>query len=139
MAPVPRIPVSDHTDHVCMTTTGVRGKLYSDHTGHFPLTENRGASVVIIFYCAEGNYIKSYSIKSRHRSNLLKVYDDVYTYLQIRGYRPQLHKMDNKTPRNVKDFTTEQSAKHQYTPADMHRTNIAERCVRTWKNHFSAT
>ena len=62
MAPVPRIPVSDHTDHVCMTTTGVRGKLYSDHTGHFPLTENRGASIVIIFYCAEGNYIKSYSV-----------------------------------------------------------------------------
>ena len=136
---VPQTLLNDRTNHVYMTTADVEGKLYSDQTGRFPITSNRGNSVVVIFFCADGNYIKSYPIKSRHRSNLLKAYNDVYAYLRIRGYRPQLHKMDNETSRDVEDFIAEQKAKHQYTPADMHRTNIAERCVRTWKNHFSAT
>ena len=104
-----------------------------------PITSNQGNSVVVIFYCTDSNCIKSYLIKSRHRSNLLKAYDNVYAYLQIRGYRPQLHKMDNETSRDVEDFIAKHSAIHQYTPAGMQHTNISDRCVRTWKNHFSAT
>ena len=139
MEPVLQTPLNDRTHHVYMTTSDVEGKLYSDQTGRFPITSNRGNSVVAIFYCADGNYIKSYPIKSRHKSNLLKAYNDVYDYLRVRGYRPQLHKLDNETSRDVEDFIADQGAKHQYTPADIHRTNIAERCVRTWKNHFTAT
>ena len=91
---VPQTLLNNRTNHVCMTTADVTGKLYS----------NRGNSVVVIFFCADGNYIKSYPIKSRHRSNLLKAYSDVYAYLCIRGYRSQLHKMDNETSRDVEDF-----------------------------------
>ena len=40
--------------------------------------------------------------------------------------------------KDVEDFITEQQAKVQYTPADIYRTNIADRCIRTWKNHFTA-
>jgi hypothetical protein len=57
----------------------------------------------------------------------------------VRGYRPQLHKLDNETSHDVEVFIAEQQAKVQYTPADMHRTNLAERAIRTWKNHFAAT
>ena len=71
-----------------MTTADVEGKLYSNQTGRCPITSNRGNSVVVIFFCVDGNYIKSYPIKSWHRSNLLKAYNDVYAYLRIRGYRP---------------------------------------------------
>ena len=31
-----------------------------------------------------------------------------------------------------------QNAKHQYTPSDMHRTNIAKCMIRTWKNYMCA-
>ena len=86
--------------------------MYSDQTGRFPITSNQGNSVVVIFFCADGNYIKSYPIKSRHRSNLLKAYNDVYAYLLIRGYRPQLHKMDNETSRDGEDCIAKQKAKH---------------------------
>ena len=101
---VPQTLHNDHINHIYMTTEDIEEKLYSDQTVHFPITSNRGNSVVVIFFCADGNYIKSYPIKSRHRSNLLKAYNDVYAYLRIRGYRPQLHKMDNETSRDVKDF-----------------------------------
>jgi hypothetical protein len=139
MTPVPQSHLNDRTHHVYMSITDIEGKLYSDQTGRFPLTSNRGNCYVIIFYAVDGNYIKSYPIKSRHRSQLLKAYDDVYAFLRIRGYRPQLHKLDNETSHDVESFITEQQAKIQYTPADMHRTNLAERAVRTWKNHFAAT
>ncbi|KAL7531195.1 hypothetical protein ACHAXR_003897, partial [Thalassiosira sp. AJA248-18] len=139
MTPVPQSPLNDRTHHVYMSITDIEGKLYSDQTGRFPITSNRGNCYVIIFYAVDGNYIKSYPIKSRHRSQLLKAYDDVYAFLRIRGYRPQLHKLDNETSHDVESFITEQQAKVQYTPADMHRTNLAERAVRTWKNHFAAT
>ena len=62
----------------------------------------------------------------------------MYSFIRVLGYRPQLHKLDNETSRDVEDFITDQQAKIQYTPADMHRTNIAERCIRTWKNHFTS-
>ena len=62
----------------------------------------------------------------------------MYSFFRVRGYRPQLHKLDNETSHDVEDFITDQQAKIQYTPVDMHRTNIAERCIRTWKNHFTS-
>ena len=138
MTLVPQTPTNDKTNHVYMTITDMAGKLYSDQTGRFPVTSNRGHCYVVIFYCVDGNYIKSFPIKSRHRSELLKAYDEVYSFLRVRGYRPQLHKLDNETSQDVENFITEQQALIQYTPADMHRTNIAERCIRTWKNHFLA-
>ena len=46
--------------------------------------------------------------------------------------------MDNENSKGVENFIAEQQAKVQYTPADIHRTNIAEQYSRTWKNHFTA-
>ena len=51
------------------------------------------------------------------------MYKEVYAYMQVQGYRPRLHKLDNKTSRDVEDFITEQQAKIQYTPADIVRRN----------------
>ena len=138
MEPVQQTPSNDRSHHVYMSITDIDGKLYSDQTGRFPITSNRGNCYVVIFYAVDGNYIKSYPIKSRHRSELLKAYEEVYTFLRIRGYRPQLHKLDNETSKDVEAFIAEQQAAIQYTAADMHRTNLAERAVRTWKNHFTA-
>ena len=60
-----------------MTITNLDGKLYSNQTGHFPITSNRVNFYVAIFYAVDGNYIKSYLIKSQHSSQLLKSYDNV--------------------------------------------------------------
>ena len=138
MDPVPQTPTNDRCHHVYMSITDINGILYSDQTGRFPITSNRGNCYFFIFYASDGNYIKSYPIKSRHRTQLLTAYEDIYNFLRIRGYRPQLHKLDNETSQDVETFIAEQQAALQYTPADMHRTNIAERACRTWKNHFTA-
>ena len=84
-----------------MTVAAVGGKLYSNHMGRFPITSNRGNILVDIFYAVDGNYIKSYPLKSRDRSQLLKAYEGVYAYLRMSGYRPKIHKLDNETSRDV--------------------------------------
>ncbi|EED89749.1 predicted protein [Thalassiosira pseudonana CCMP1335] len=131
-------PQNDKTNMVFMTIAEAEGQLFTDQTGRFPVTSNRGNNYIVLFYVVDANFIKSYPIKSRHRTELLKAYDDVYKYLCIRGYRPKLHRLDNETSKDVEDFIAEQNAKHQYTPPDIHRTNIAERMIRTWKNHMCA-
>ena len=121
-----------------MTITDLDCKLYSEQTGRSPITSNRGNCYVVIFYVVVGNYIKAYPIKSHHLSQLLKAYNDVYAFLRVQEYLPQLHNMDNETSKDVENFIEEQKSKVQYTPSDIHCTNIAERSCRTWKNHFTA-
>ena len=83
MEEVPQLPNNEHTHHVYTTITDLDSKLYSDKTGRFPITSNRGNCYVVIFYAVDGNYIKAYQIKSHNRSQLLKAYDDVYPFLRV--------------------------------------------------------
>ncbi len=129
---------NDKTNMVFITIAKTEGQLFTDQTGCFPVTSNRGNNYIVLFYVIDANFIKSYPIKSRHRTKLITAYNDVYHYLRIRGYRPKLHRLDNKTSQDVENFITEQNAKHQYTPPDIHRTNITERMIQMWKNHMCA-
>eukprot|EP00804_Cyclotella_cryptica_P022689 CCRYP_012483-RA/>CCRYP_012483-RA protein AED:0.32 eAED:0.32 QI:0/0/0/1/0/0/3/0/684 len=138
MLELPQAPNNDKTNMVYMSTVEVDGQLFTDQTGGFPVTSNRGNNYIVIFYAVDPNFIKLYPIKSRHRSELLKAYTDVYQFLRTRGHCPQLHRLDNETSKDVENFITDNNAAFQYTPPDMHRTNIAKRAIRTWKNHFVA-
>ena len=109
-----------------MTITDLDGKLYSHQNCCFPITSNCGNCYVVNFFAVDVNYIKLYPIKYQHRSQLLKAYDDVYSFLRVCGYRPQLYKMNNEKSKDVGTFIAEQQAKVQYTPADIHLTNIDE-------------
>ncbi|KAL7475430.1 hypothetical protein ACHAW6_001347 [Cyclotella cf. meneghiniana] len=45
--------------------------------------KSQGNNYVVILYTVDTNHIKSYPIKSRDRSELLRAYNDVYTYLHM--------------------------------------------------------
>ena len=107
VTPVPQTKTNDKTHHVYITITNLSGKLYSDQTGLFLVTSSRVNFYVVIFYTLDRNHIKSYPIKFWHRNELLKSYEEVYSYLRFRVYRPQLHKSDNETFRNMESFIPE--------------------------------
>ena len=94
-------PNNNKTNMVFMTMVKVEGQLFTDQTGHFSVTSNRSNNYILISYAIDPNYIKSYPIKSWHRTKLLKAYKEVYQFLRIRGYRPQLHKLNNETSKDV--------------------------------------
>ena len=92
-------------------------------------------SASFIFFNA--NFIKGIPIKSRHRSELLKAYTQVYKWCEARGFKPSLHRMDNERSQDVEDFITSQDADVQYSPPGRH-CKPAERAVQTYKSCFKS-
>jgi hypothetical protein len=138
MAEAPQEPLNAHTNLVFMHIHAMDGVISSNQTGRFPIPSNRGNAYVVVFYIYDANYIRSVPIKSRSKEELLRAYHEIYEWLLRRGFKPLLHKMDNKTSHKVKNIIQAQQTRLQYTPPDMHRTNPAERAIRPWKNHFLA-
>ena len=78
----PQLPLNDKTNMVFMTMLDIEGQLFTDQTGCFPISSNRGNNYIVILYAFDTNYIKSYPIKSRHSTKILKAYKEVYRFLQ---------------------------------------------------------
>jgi hypothetical protein len=129
VAPLPQEPFNARNHFVIMTLRSLAWP------GRFPVTLNRGDKYLVIFYIYDSNFVKFVPIKSRSKEELLWAYRLVYAYLTARGFKLQLHKMDNKTSHNVKTFIRKENTRLQYTPPNIHHTNPAEREIYTWKNH----
>jgi hypothetical protein len=126
------------TNLVFMVIHDITGLVFSDQAGRFPITSNRGHAYLVNFYIYDANFIASVPIKNRTKQELLRAYQITYEYLSSCGFKPRLHKMDNETSKNVKDFIKSQKTSLQYTPLDIHCTNSAKQAICTWKNHFTA-
>ena len=89
------------TNMVFMLVQRPEGFIASNQTGKFTRMSNRGMQYICVFYIQDPNYIKGIQIKIRKKEELLRAYKEVYAYCESRGFRPQLHKMDNETSRDV--------------------------------------
>ena len=117
-----------------MSVKIVKGYVESNQTGKFPRTSNKGMQYICVFYIYDPNYIKGAALKTRKKVELLRAYQEVYTFCKNRGFKPKLQKMDNETSKYVEDFIARQNTKQQYTPGNLHRTNPAERALQTYKS-----
>jgi hypothetical protein len=125
------------TNLLFMVIHDITGLVFSNQTGRFLITSNRGHAYLVIFYIYDANFIASVPIKNT-KQELLCAYQITYKYLSSHGFKPCLHKMDDKTSKDVEDFIQSQQTSLQYTPPDIHRTNSTKQAIRTWKNHFTA-
>ncbi len=80
--------------------------------------------------------ICSVPIKNRSKEELLCAYHKIYAWHTFRGFKPLLHKLHNETSRDVQTFVATKQTHIQYTPPDIHHTNLAKWAIRTWKNNF---
>jgi hypothetical protein len=64
-------PTTTTTNMMFMMLVDIEGRLFTDQTGRFPVTSNRGNNYLIMFYPVDANFIKSYSIKTCHRTEIL--------------------------------------------------------------------
>jgi hypothetical protein len=116
----------------------INGNLFTNQMGHFPITFNHGHAYVVVFYIYNANAVCFVPIKKRSKDKLLRAYRKIYAWLTLRGFKPLLHKLDNKTSRDFDTFVTTKQTCIQCTPLDIHRTNPTKRAIRTWKNYFLA-
>jgi hypothetical protein len=74
-------PGNIRTNLVYMTTHEATGHLYTDQTGRFPVTSNRGHAYLVIFYIYDANFIAFVPIKNWTKEELLRAYMSTYDTL----------------------------------------------------------
>jgi len=117
----------------------LENKNYSDLTGRFPQRSNKGNQYIFILYDTTSNHIFAEPIKDRTSTHIEKAYKKVLTTLQSKGLSPAIHILDNEASKTyAKLIQNNNKTKIQFVPPNMHRRNIAERAIRTFKAHFIA-
>ena len=62
----------------------------------------------------------------------------MYEELELKGFKPKLHILDNEASASLKRQITKAKTNYQLVEPHNHRVLAAERCIRTFKNHFIA-
>ena len=78
------------------------------------------------------------SIKDQTDASMVEAFQDIYQYLESKGFKPKLDVMDNQCSKAVQKFIKATGADIQLVTPDDHRVNAAERAIQTWKNHWIA-
>jgi hypothetical protein len=136
MEDVPQESHNTRTIFFFMAIYEINGNLFTNQTSRFPITSKRGHTFVVVFYKFNANTICSIPIKNCSKEELLCEYCKIYTWLTLRGFKPLLHKLNNKTSKDVETFVTTEQTCIQYTPPDINCTNPAKWAICTWKCHF---
>lgn len=117
-------------------STELTGLCGTDQTGKLPTTSRRGHKYLFILYSYDPNSILVRPMKSREEKEFLRVHEEVIEYLEKRGLKPSIQRLDNEASKEYKQQIEIYNMKYQLTPAQIHRRNIAERAIQIFKNHF---
>ncbi len=110
--------------------------MYTDQTGGFPVTSSRGNKYIMIMCDVDGNHIDAEPMKSKMTEAMIDTYLKLWNRLTRTGViTPKLHILDNKAPKGLQEVV-KKNCKMQLVPPDTHRSNLAERAIQTFKNHF---
>jgi hypothetical protein len=112
-------------------------RIHTDQTGKFPVKSICNNTYIMIIYSYDSNAILLRPMKTKNAHELQSAYDNIYTYLQNRGFAPKFHRIDNEISNETK-LILEQTfnATIEIVPPHCHRRNAAERAIRTAKNHI---
>ena len=134
--PTPDLPVT-RTKTIHITVLEPSDLLATDITGHFPTISSGGYNHIIVCYIYDTNGIIVRLMKKRSVTEHIRVYQEIFDYLEKLGTHPDVHKMDNECPQELKDIIVDQHKNKMelVTPHD-HRNNPAEKCIDTFKCHL---
>ena len=132
-------PSNEKKDVYVKVFDATKKAMYSDQTGRFPVTSSRGHKYVMVAVELDGNYIDAEAMTSRDTKELIRAYRSIWKRWEATGVvSPNWHVLDNEAPAEFKHVIRKNGCIVELTPADVHRRNIAERAIQTWKGHFIA-
>ena len=79
----------------------MKGTIYTDLTGAFPVTSARGNKLLYIAYSYDANGILWEPMKIKNDNEMSRVFKTVYEKLEKRGIKPKFHIMDNEASSTV--------------------------------------
>ena len=131
--------LNERTHHCYLATTEPNKNLvYTDQTGRLPVPSTTGNNYLLIAYDYDSNNILLRPIKNMTAEALTEAIAEVHHTLTLGGCKPKFHRLDNECPTKVKEYFERREVKYQLAPPNDHRTNAAERAIRTAKNHLIA-
>ncbi len=134
---IPGVKLNDVYLRVLDTT---KKAMYTDQPGCFPITSAGGHIYTMVAVKLDGNYIDAERMESRTARELTEAYKRIYArWKATRVICPNWHVLDNKAPAEFLDAIWANGCRVEKTPADMHRQNIAEQAIQTYKSHFIST
>jgi hypothetical protein len=77
-------------------------------------------------------------IKDREAPTIVAAFEDVFGYLEDKGFKPRFNVLDNEASSAITKYLNTEGIKWQFVPPNEHRVNAAERAIQTFKNHFVA-
>jgi hypothetical protein len=84
----------------------------------------------------DGNFIDAEPMKDKLEGAMIKVYTTLWLRLTSSStVKPTTHILDNEASEEHKRVT-QKNCKIQLVPPDIHRRNLAEQAIQTFKNHF---
>jgi hypothetical protein len=72
-------------------------------------------------------------MKSRSGAEWVRAFGFVFDEMTAKGFKPKLQTMNNEASAALKKYFTEKEMSYQLVPPHCHRTNAAERNIRTFK------
>jgi hypothetical protein len=114
----------------------IDGTTYTDLTGRFPTMSMENNQYVFVAYDYTTNAILVRAIPNREATTIAKAFQDVFSYLETKGFKPKFNVLDNEASSAITNFLRSQDIKYQFVPPNEHRVNAAERAIQTFKNHF---
>ncbi len=112
--------------------------MHTNQPGQFPATSSNGNQYIMVLVKVNGNYIDAEPTKNKLAGSMVKAYIELWTCLTAKGViQPTTHLLDNEVSAELK-VETIKNCTIQLVPPDKHRSNLAERAIQTFKNHFKA-
>ena len=133
-------PLSSKDGRIFYRTEEVlSGRAHADAAGAFQVRSNSGALYQIIYYHEDSNIIHVETTKSRSGPDLLAALQRAIKFFKDQGASPlKIVRMDNEISAKMETWLDDSVIELELTPVAQHRTNRAERAIRTWKGHFIA-
>ena len=75
-------------------------------------------------------------MKSRLAHEILRAFIKIHTELKGKRMSSKMHRLDNECPKSFKRYMKEENITYQLVPSHIHRRNIAEKAISTFKVHL---
>ena len=107
-------------------------------SSQFPFQSYAGNNYIFLLYDYDSNVILAHPIKNRKSENLIIGYEACCKILTNAGITPIYQRLNNEVSDDLIDKIKEKNLKYQLVTPHDHRTNPAERAIRTFKDHFTS-
>ena len=111
---------------------------YTDLTGRFPCKSSRGNEYLLIAYHYNGNCIIGHPLKNRKKEIITAAWTYLHNQFSKAGVAPNTYVMDNEISQELIAAMLHNNTQYQLVPLHIHRRNLAERAIQTYKYHLKS-